>query len=97
MSYTDYVTQDRRLVILRILRGLESRRANHFVLRAALAEHGYRELPETVYNDLRWLASQGLTFNEELAGGMLLALVTPLGEQTADGLVRVKGVAVPQE
>lgn len=96
MSYSDYVTQDRRLVILRILRGLESRRANHYVLRTALGEHGYKELPETIYNDLRWLAGQSLVGIEDLSGGIRLATVTALGEQVADGLVRVAGVATPQ-
>lgn len=96
MSYNDYVTEDRRLVILRILRGLESRRANHYVLRTALAEHGYHELPTTIYNDLRWLAGQGLVDIEDLAGGIRLATVTALGEQTAEGLVRMAGVAAPQ-
>ena len=97
MSYTDFVTQDRRLVILRILRGLESRRANHFVLRTALQSHGYSELVETVHNDCRWLAAQGLVQTEELDGGILLATISQLGEQAATGLVRVKGVAYPQE
>lgn len=95
MSYAAYLAQDRRLVILRILRGLESRRANHFVLRAALQSHGYSELIETVHNDLTWLAGQGLLSTEELPGEVLLATLSPLGEQAADGLVRIKGVAYP--
>lgn len=94
-NYIEYVAQDRRLVILRILRGIPERRANHFVLRSALASLGYEELAPTLYNDLRWLEKQGLVVTEELDGGILLGTITDLGDQAARGLVRVQGVAVP--
>ncbi len=96
MNYVEFVAQDRRLMILRILRGIPERRANHFVLRSTLRmAAGYEELAPTVHNDLLWLAKQGLVLTEELDGGILLGTLTDLGDQVARGLVRVAGVAVP--
>lgn len=94
-NYIEYVAQDRRLMALRILRGIPERRANHFVLRSVLASTGYEELAPTVHNDLLWLAKQGLVLTEELDGGILLGTLTDLGDQVARGLVRVAGVAIP--
>ena len=71
-NYIEYVAQDRRLMALRILRGIPERRANHFVLRSVLASTGYEELAPTVHNDLLWLAKQGLVLTEELDGGPVI-------------------------
>jgi len=97
MNYNEFSTQDRRLVILRILRGVSERRANQHVLRSALKPLGYDELVATVQNDISWLAKQGLVKTEELDGGLILAVLTDYGDQAARGVARVAGVAVPAE
>jgi hypothetical protein len=94
-DYVDYVAQDRRLVILKILRGVHERRANQYVLRSALKGMGYDELVVTVQNDITWLQKQGLVKTESLTGGILMTIITDYGDQVARGVVRAAGVAVP--
>jgi hypothetical protein len=94
-DYTDYVAQDRRLVILRILRGIPERRANQYVLRTTLRSEAYDELVSTVTNDLSFLRKQGCVRLEELPSGVIVAVLTDLGDQAARGVVRSQGVAVP--
>jgi hypothetical protein len=94
-DYTDFVAQDRRLVILRVLRGVHERRVNQYVLRAALREMGYDELVSTVANDLSFLRKQGLIKTENLPPDIILAILTDLGDQAARGVTRIAGVAVP--
>ena len=95
MRYSEFVAQDRRLVILRILHGVAERRANQHVLRSALRSLGYDELVVTVENDVAWLDKQGLVRLEALDGGLILAVLTDYGDLAARGAVRVAGVAVP--
>lgn len=97
MNYAGFVTADRRLVLLRILLGLEDRRANQHVLRAALRGEGYHELPDTVLNDISFLAGEGLVRKEALNVDITLATLTELGELAATGRKRLAGVAVPSE
>ena len=94
-NYGDFVAQDRRLVILRILRGIQERRANQYVLRGALRSMGYDEIVPTVANDLAFLGKQGLVRVEDLPPDILLATLTDLGDQAARGVIRIQGVAVP--
>ncbi|MDR1946610.1 MAG: hypothetical protein LBQ51_05530 [Desulfovibrio sp.] len=94
-GYADFVAQDRRLVILRLLRGIESRRANQYVLRTACKSCGYDELASTIVNDLAFLRREGLVLTEDLPPDILLATLTDLGDQAARGVVRIRGVAVP--
>jgi hypothetical protein len=94
-DYADYLTKDRRLLILRILRGVHERRANQYVLRAALRDLGFEELVSTVLNDLAYLHKQGLIRTEELPETITLVTLTDLGDQVARGVTRMAGVAVP--
>ena len=95
-NYLKYVAQDRRLAVLIVLSRLPSRSANHFVLRMAVrGESGHYELPETIVNDLSFLAGQGLVLTEELPGDVVVATLTDFGEMVAKGTARASGVAVP--
>lgn len=93
MSYAEHIAKDRRLAALRILHQLPERRANQFVLRRVLKEYGYDELPETVENDMRFLARQNTVKIEELPGGVVLTKLTPFGEQVATGVATASGIA----
>jgi hypothetical protein len=96
-DYAVFETEDRRLMLLRILLGLEDRRANQHVLRAALRGEGHHELPATVLNDIAFLRGEGLVEKEDLGRGIVLVTLTELGELTAMGRKRMAGVAVPSE
>ena len=95
MSYLEFLADDRRLAILRILAELPDHAANQFVLRRALETHGYNELVPTVHNDLLMLAKECLVVTESLPGGVLAAQLTDKGSLVARGLLRVAGVAAP--
>ncbi len=95
VNFADFVAQDRRLVILRVLADQNVRKANHLVLKNALVPLGYQETSITIGNDLLWLGKQGLVAVEHLPGGVILAHISELGEQVALGLARVQGVASP--
>lgn len=94
-TYAEIVTEDRRLVLLRILHGTPGNASNHYVLRTALGSLGHKATSETVFNDIVWLGTQSLVLTEELDSDVLMATLTEMGEQVALGLVRAAGVARP--
>ena len=94
MNYVEFTTKERRLSILRILYKLPERRTNQHVLRPVLKEtEGKDALPETIENDMRFLALQGTVRLEELPSNVLLATLTPFGEQVATGVATASGIA----
>lgn len=95
-KYADYLSEDRRLVILRILTEMPGYRANSSVLHTVLQEWGHEPSRDQVKGELRWLEEQRLVQLDDVADGdVLLAKLTERGADVAAGRARVDGVKRP--
>lgn len=95
-KYADFISADRRLVILRILFEMPTYRANSSVLHSVLDQWGHEPSRDQVKGELRWLEEQGLvTIDDVAAGAVLLARLTERGIDVQAGRARVDGVKRP--
>lgn len=95
-KYAEFLSQDRRLVILRILAEMPTYRANSSVLHTVLNQWGHEPSRDQVKSELRWLEEQQLVEIEALGdGAVLLARLTERGEDVQAGRARVDGVKRP--
>ncbi|RLM23652.1 hypothetical protein BIY29_10140 [Brenneria alni] len=94
MKYQDFLREDRRLVILRILSELPGYRANSSLIYSALVQFGHSPSRDQVKSELRWLEEQGLVSIEDV-GPVLVATETERGADVAAGRATVPGVKRP--
>jgi hypothetical protein len=96
MSFAAFLAEDRRLVILRVLREAPAYAANGSVLHAAIGRLGHDVARDLVRSDVAWLAEQGLVKVEEIAGaGVTVATLTERGLDVAEARAVVPGVRRP--
>lgn len=88
------VSEDRRLAILRILKGSTEYRANLYLIQRLLADIGHSAALDTINTDLAWLAEQGL-LEMETVGGVGIPQLIARGLDVAWGRAVVPGVARP--
>lgn len=94
MSFQDFLRQDVRLVLLRVLTEMPAYRSNSSVLTSALERFGHAVTRDQVKSELTWLAEQGLVVLTDL-GGVSVATLTERGQDVATGRVVVPGVKRP--
>lgn len=94
MSFQDFLRQDVRLVLLRVLTEMPAYRSNSSVLTSALERFGHAVTRDQVKSELTWLAEQGLVALNDL-GGVSVATLTERGQDVATGRVVVPGVKRP--
>ncbi|MDY0164648.1 hypothetical protein [Desulfobotulus sp.] len=94
MGYERLITEDRRLVLLRLLEASEGYTANAYLLTAALPDFGHTVSHDRVCTELGWLAEQGLATVSH-PGGVAVATLTTRGADVAGGRARVAGVKRP--
>ncbi len=92
--YAEFLRQDMRLVILRLLSEMPGYRANSSMLNAALDHYGHTASRDQVKSELAWLAEQGLVKLEDI-GAVLVATLTERGQDVAAGRARVPGINRP--
>ncbi|MDH1007411.1 ArsR family transcriptional regulator [Pseudomonas nicosulfuronedens] len=92
--YADFLRQDMRLVILRLLVEMPAYRANSSVLNAALDSFGHAVSRDQVKTELAWLAEQGAISLEDI-GPVVVATLTERGHDIAAGRARVPGIKRP--
>ncbi|MBC2658304.1 ArsR family transcriptional regulator [Pseudomonas sp. MSSRFD41] len=93
-QYAEFLRQDYRLVILRLLGEMGGYRANSSVLTMALDRYGHTLSRDQVKTELHWLAEQGaLTLAD--VGPVLVATLTERGQDIAAGRARVPGIKRP--
>lgn len=94
MAYTDYVAEDRRLVILKLLEEDQGGSHNHAVLQEALRRWGHTVSRDQVKVELAWLADQGLIVVQAVGDGNAyhVATITDRGCDVATGAASVPGV-----
>lgn len=93
-AFADYLREDQRLVILRVLSDLPSYRANSSVLYNLLGTFGHSPSRDQVKSHLRWLEEQDLVEIDDVSD-LLIATLTGRGQDVAGGRVIVDGVKRP--
>lgn len=96
MSYAQFVTEDRRLAVLRFLAEDPDYTVNDSVLESALAAVGHAVARADLRGDLGWLEAQALvTVRRELDGRVWVVTLTGAGLDVARGLRVHSGVKRP--
>lgn len=94
MEFGELLTEERRLVILRVLDSAGP--SNDSVLTTGVAHVGVPSSRDQVRTAMRWLEEQGLLTIEALDDGRVLkAAITERGLDVAAGRARVPGVKRP--
>ncbi len=95
MDFSDLVTQDMRLVILKALAEDTDYSLTDGLLQDVLGRFSHRVSIDRLRTELAWLAEQGLLRVELLSDHVRVATMTPRGKDVADGAVVVPGVKRP--
>lgn len=93
-AFAEFLRQDQRLVILRLLNEMPGYKANSSVLTVGLDRLGHSPSRDQVKTELHWLAEQGLLEIEDV-GAVLVATLTERGADAACGRAVVPGVKKP--
>lgn len=96
MSFKDFVTEDRRLFILRLLMDIGGS-GNESVIYTGCRAAGHRRgvTRDVVRADLEWLRTRHLVIFEWYEDTVLVAILTSRGADVASGDVEVEGVKRP--
>ncbi len=94
-SFEDRLREDRRLVVLRLLREQPGYRLNSSNIHAGLQHLGVVTTRDHVLTDLHWLAEQNLVRVEEAVPGVEVATITARGDDVAAGRAMAPGVSQP--
>lgn len=93
MSYEQIQTEDRRLVILRLLANSDGYAANEFLVARALQDFGHVVSHDRLRADLAWLTEQDLISVRDQ--GVLVATLSSRGDDVQAGRARCPGVKRP--
>lgn len=95
MNFADRMTEDRRLVLLRLLDKAPGSQANTYVLTSGLRDMGHKCTRDRVETDTAWLAEQGLVSTAD-ADGVTVVKLRRRGREVAMGDAIVPGVKSPE-
>lgn len=93
-QFANYIREDQRLVILRVLANMPSYTANSSVLHGALTQVGHNPSRDQIKTEIQWLAEQGLVTVEPVFD-LLVARITERGTDVAAARTVVPGVKKP--
>lgn len=93
-KFADFIREDMRLVILRVLVEMPSYTANSSILYTLLQRYGHNPTRDQVKTELRWLEEQGLVTIEDV-NDLLIGRVTERGTDVASARAVVPGVKKP--
>lgn len=95
MNFESYQTEHLRLAALQALQQAAGYEMNEAMLRLALDAVGKAVSHDKLRTELGWLTEQGLV-TQRTNGTLVIAAITPRGEDAALGRARVTGVARPR-
>lgn len=93
-KYADFLREDQRLALLRLLAELPSYRSNSSVLVGFMRQWGHDMSRDQVKTELTWLGEQGLLKIEDL-DAVLVVELTERGADVAAGRAKQPGVKRP--
>lgn len=94
-SFERHLSEDRRLVVLRLLAASMGYAANAYTIEAVLGDMGHNVSSDLVAGELAWLAEQALLTTSQV-GGVTIAKISARGLDVARGKAVVPGVKRPQ-
>lgn len=92
--YAEFLREDQRLVILRVLAEMPSYTANSSVLHGALIRLGHSPSRDQVKSEIMWLEQQGFVTSSAVAD-LLIARITERGTDVAEARIVVPGIKRP--
>ncbi len=95
MSFRDFVSEKRRLTILRYLAEEDGYSANDSVMQTVVNKYGFSCSRDMVRGDYAWLRDMGMATVEEISDTVHTAKITQRGLDVAAGRTRVAGIARP--
>lgn len=93
--FEERIAEDRRLMILFLLKASQCYEASAPMITAMLGDLGHVVSQEQLCADFAWLKEEGLVTSREIAGVLQLAELTLRGLETAIGIVATPGVRRP--
>lgn len=93
-KFADFIREDMRLVILRVLVEMPSYTANSSILYTLLQRYGHNPTRDQVKTELRWLEEQGLVTIEDV-NDLLIGRITERGTDVVSARAIVPGVKKP--
>lgn len=93
-DFSTHLTEDRRLVILRVLLESAAFTGNEYILQSMVERLGHVASADRIRTDLAWLQEQGLIALEVVATVQIAQLLAR-GEDVARGRITVPGVKRP--
>jgi hypothetical protein len=93
-NFANFLREDMRLVILRVLATMPSYTANSSVLHGALTRVGHNPSRDQIKTEIRWLEEQNLVTVEEVFD-LLVARITERGTDVVAARTVVPGVKKP--
>lgn len=94
MSFSHFLVEDQRLVLLRLLHEMPGYQSNSSVLVSGLAHYGHSVSRDQIRSQLAWLEEQGLVTCQQLET-VTVATLTERGSDVATGRARQPGVKRP--
>lgn len=94
-NFSEFLKQEIRLVMLRLLCEMPQYRSNSSLLASGLDQYGLSCSRDQVKTELYWLKEQGHLEIEAEAGTVLVVKLTSRGEDIACGRSRAPGIKKP--
>ncbi len=94
-DFSTHLTEDRRLVVLRVLAESSGYTANEFILQQMLEQFGHVVSIDRVRTDLAWLQEQQMLTISDVAD-VQIAHITARGQDVAAGRTVVPGIKRPR-
>ncbi len=94
MPFKQHVTEDLRLVILRLLNEAAGYDLNTSIIQSAVKQFGHSVSRDSLHTQVQWLAEQGLVAYTEITSVWVVKL-TQRGVDVVDGSIAVHGVKRP--
>ena len=94
MSFSRFLEEDRRLIILRSLKDQLDATLNEVLLQLALETYGHRVSRDVVKAQLRWLEEVGAVSLTETSG-YLIATLKARGDEHVERRGYIDGIAKP--
>ena len=94
-DFDDYLAEDRRLTILKLLAEANGYALNEFLLQSALEQFGHSVSTDRLHSDLAWLAEQSLV-RIATPQDVQVAHILARGVDVATGRATVPGVKRPR-
>ena len=94
MSFSEFVREEQRLVLLMSLHEMPRYQSNSSLLTTTMERFGLPMSRDQVHTELNWLQEQGCVTLQE-AGSVVVATLTNRGADAVTGMAKIHGIKRP--